>query len=302
MSDVFIMMSRYVWCFCVDVCACRTISCPKWIKLCDTNLFFCFQSAQVHGLSNYLCKLLSHLMSRYGMDKVSGCAKLLTDMGQPEIFNCGVLCDRAFMIDSEHLNIAGYGRDKSGSLLYLQDTLNVARENNDTEERLVPIHADGDGHCLVHAVSRALVGRELFWHPLRLNLMSNLRDNLDRYKLLLENFVDVDEWETIINECKPSFVPTEGEAEGLRNIHIFGLANVLKRPIILLDNLSGMSSSGDYSGKVVMYSGGWFSSLGCNGMNIIVTVCFFLGCFMSLQHAKCIYGEVLLRTLDLLPH
>lgn len=34
---------------------------------------------------------------------------------------------------------------------------------------------------------------------------------------------------------------------GLRNIHIFGLANVLHRPIILLDSLSGMRSSGDYS-------------------------------------------------------
>lgn len=35
----------------------------------------------------------------------------------------------------------------------------------------MPIHADGDGHCLVHAISRCLVGRELFWHALRTNMM-----------------------------------------------------------------------------------------------------------------------------------
>ena len=34
---------------------------------------------------------------------------------------------------------------------------------------IVHIHV-GDGHCLVHAVSRCLVGRELFWHALRVNM------------------------------------------------------------------------------------------------------------------------------------
>ncbi|KAL8614225.1 hypothetical protein ACOMHN_026442 [Nucella lapillus] len=204
-------------------------------------------NVKVHGLSNYLCKLLSHLLSRYGMDKTTGHAKLLTEMGQPEIFDCGVLCDRAFHIDPEHLNITGYGRDRSGGGEYLSDTLNVARDRNDGEDRLIPIHADGDGHCLVHAISRALVGRELFWHPLRLNLMRHLQSNLERYKELLKDFVDVDEWEDIINECQPNFVPKDGETVGLRNIHIFGLANVLKRPIVLLDSLSGISSSADYS-------------------------------------------------------
>lgn len=55
--------------------------------------------------------------------------------------------------------------------------------NNENEERLVPVHADGDGHCLVHAVSRALVGWELFWHPLRVNLKQHFIDNLSKYKM-----------------------------------------------------------------------------------------------------------------------
>lgn len=50
-------------------------------------------------------------------------------------------------------------------------------------DNLVPIHADGDGHCLVHAVSRALIGWELFWHPLRVNLKQHLQDNIEKYKM-----------------------------------------------------------------------------------------------------------------------
>jgi len=50
-------------------------------------------------------------------------------------------------------------------------------------EVLVPIHADADGHCLVHAVSRALVGRELFWHPLRTHLKRHIHEHKDTYKV-----------------------------------------------------------------------------------------------------------------------
>ncbi|XP_025080407.1 deubiquitinating protein VCIP135-like isoform X2 [Pomacea canaliculata] len=204
-------------------------------------------NVKVLGLSNYMCKLLSPVLSRYGMDRQTGRAKLLTEMGQGEIFDCGNLSDRAFLLDSEHVNIEGFGRDPS-SAAYLADTLEAVKKVNDDDERLIPIYADGDGHCLVHAVSRALVGRELFWHALRLNLMHHLQDNLEKYELLFENFVDKDEWKEIIEECDPNFMPKDHEPAGLRNIHIFGLANVLKRPIILLDTLGGMQSSGDYSG------------------------------------------------------
>lgn len=140
-----------------------------------------------------------------------------------------------------------YGKDRSGSLIYLHDTLEEVKKANGNRECLIPVHVDGDGHCLVHAVSRALVGRELFWHALRENLKQNFKQNLDRYKALFQDFIDAAEWEDIINECDPLFVPPEGVPLGLRNIHIFGLANVLHRPIVLLDSLSGMRSSGDYS-------------------------------------------------------
>ncbi|XP_029282689.1 LOW QUALITY PROTEIN: deubiquitinating protein VCIP135 [Cottoperca gobio] len=202
---------------------------------------------KVMGLSNYHCKLLSPVLTRYGMDKQTGKAKLLRDMNQGEMFDCSLLGDRAFLIEPDHVSTMGYGKDRSGSLIYLHDTLEEVKKANGSRECLIPVHVDGDGHCLVHAVSRALVGRELFWHALRENLKQNFKQNLDRYKALFQDFIDAAEWEDIINECDPLFIPPEGVPLGLRNIHIFGLANVLHRPIILLDSLSGMRSSGDYS-------------------------------------------------------
>ncbi|XP_054710048.1 deubiquitinating protein VCPIP1-like [Uloborus diversus] len=202
---------------------------------------------KVLGLSNFYCKMLSPLLTRYGMDKGTGKAKLLTEMNQGEIFDCSLFGDRAFLIEPEHVSISGYGRDDTGSMIYLAETLKLIKAANGNEERLVPIYTDGDGHCLVHAISRALVGRELFWHPLRCCLKKHFQANLMKYKELFKDFVDSDEWDSIINECDPDFKPPEGEFHGLRNIHIFGFANILRRPIILLDSYECMKKSADYS-------------------------------------------------------
>ena len=104
---------------------------------------------KVMGLSNYHCKLLSPILARYGMDKQTGRAKLLRDMNQGELFDCALLGDRAFLIEPEHVNTVGYGKDRSGSLLYLHDTLEDIKRANKSQECLIPVHVDGDGHCLV---------------------------------------------------------------------------------------------------------------------------------------------------------
>lgn len=117
------------------------------------------------------------------MDKNTGKAKLLKEINNMETFDCSILGSRAFLIDKQHIEIPGYGRDASGSMAYLSDTLEMIRSCNSGQERLIPIHADGDGHCLVHAISRALVGRELFWHPLRCNLKAHFQNNLEKYKV-----------------------------------------------------------------------------------------------------------------------
>ncbi|XP_038622455.1 deubiquitinating protein VCPIP1 [Tachyglossus aculeatus] len=205
------------------------------------------EAAKVLGLSSYHCKLLAPILARYGLDRATGRARPLRDMNRGELFDCAVLGDRAFLIEPEHVDTAGYGRDRSGSLLYLRDTLEAIRRANRGREALVPVHVDGDGHCLVHAVSRALVGRELFWHALRENLKRHFQQHLARYRALFRDFIAAAEWEDIVSECDPGFVPPEGVPLGLRNVHVFGLANVLRRPIVLLDSLSGMRSSADYS-------------------------------------------------------
>ncbi|KAL4225382.1 Deubiquitinating protein [Mactra antiquata] len=219
-------------------------------------------NVKVLGLSNYVCKLISPILTYYGLERETGKAKLLSAMGKGEVFDVSILGDRAFLIDEEHLSVIGYGRDRSGSMSYLADTLNDIKSFNNNEMKVVPIHADGDGHCLVHAISRALVGRELFWHALRVNLKNHMTHNLQKYKEVFRDFVDRDEWNAIIEECDPDFLPPIDEAHGLRNIHIFGLANVLHRPIILLDSKSGMNSVGDYSG---VFLPGFISPEDCRG-------------------------------------
>ena len=203
---------------------------------------------KVKGFSNYHCKLLSPFLTLYGMDKKTGRARLLKEMAQGEMFHCAVLGGRSFEVEPEHLDTAGYGRDKSGSVKYLQETLDAIKVANEDEERLVPLHVDGDGHCLVHALSRGLVGREIFWHALRANLKCHLETEILKYRGVFHDFIDEKEWMEIICEADPNFQPSEGQGHGLRNIHVFVLANVLHRPIILLDSISGMQSSGDYSG------------------------------------------------------
>lgn len=204
------------------------------------------EQVKVKGISNFQCKLLSPLLSTYGMGK-NDQPCTLEELNVGKVFDCSKLCNRSFAIDETHLQVLGYGLDRSGSQHYLQDTLQQLRSANSGEDRLVPVHADGDGHCLVHAISRCLVGRELFWHALRSNLHAHLTSNLQRYQNLFKEFYSTEEWDGIVAEAGPDWKPPDGQTLGLCNIHVYGLANVLRRPIILLDSLMGMQSSGDYS-------------------------------------------------------
>ena len=205
------------------------------------------EQVRVNGVSNFQCKLLSPLLSTYGMGKDDQPYRL-RDRNMGEVFDCSKLAHRSFSVEEHHLQVLGYGLDHSGSQLYLQDTLAQLQEANGSQRNLVPLHADGDGHCLVHAISRCLVGRELFWHALRSNLHTHLSTHLGRYRELFRDFYSQEEWEGLVAESAPDWKPPDGQSLGLSNLHIYGLANVLRRPIVLLDSLEGMRSSGDYSG------------------------------------------------------
>ncbi|KAJ9583909.1 hypothetical protein L9F63_021741 [Diploptera punctata] len=210
---------------------------------------------KVHGLSNFHATLISPLFTIYGMDKNTLKAKPLSELTNSPQFDCAILAERSFTISREHLDIPGFGRDGMGSDIYLYETLKKIGEANGNPDVLIPLHADGDGHCLVHAISRAMTGRNLFWHPLRSHLKRHIIEKREIYERLMDNFINANEWDDIIEECDPEFKPdiTTNEPRGLRNIHIFCLSNVLKRPIILFDSLTGMKSCGDYSGNQVGY-------------------------------------------------
>jgi deubiquitinating protein VCIP135 len=85
------------------------------------------------------------------------------------------------------------------------------------------------------------------------SLQSHLQHNKDKYAEMLKDFYEKEEWPEIINEAGPDYQPPEGQSLGLRTVHIFALANVLRRPIILLDSITGMQSKGDYSGIFLPY-------------------------------------------------
>ena len=58
---------------------------------------------------------------------------------------------------------------------------------------------------------------------------------------------DEHEWDAIIQEASPDYAPPDDQTSGLRNIHIFALSNILRRPIILLDKMTHISNAGDYA-------------------------------------------------------
>ncbi|CAH1389098.1 unnamed protein product [Nezara viridula] len=201
---------------------------------------------KVMGLSHYHEKLISPLLSTYGMDKHTGKAVLLRLLTGRANLDCSVFSDRSFMIEPHQVDICGFGKDRSANE-YLAETLSTLLPFNNNQNNLVALHVDGDGHCLVHAISRAVMGRELFWHPLRVGLKQHFNTNLEKYKSVLGSWISNQEWGNIIEECDPTYSPPDGSMVGLRNIHVFGLANLLRRPIILIDCLQGMKASADYA-------------------------------------------------------
>jgi len=189
-------------------------------------------------LTNYHCKLLSPFLTDHGI------------LERPVDFP--FMGDQAFEIEREHIATPNYGCDRR-SEMYLGRTLEEIRRVNDNDLfRIIPLHVDADGYCLVHAISRALVGRQIFWHVLRASLKNHLETFLPQYKRLLRDIILNDEWKDIVTEADPNFRPLDVDRHKVRAIHLFGLANVLHRPIILLDNLNNvMQSNGAYTAVFV---------------------------------------------------
>ena len=84
-------------------------------------------------------------------------------MNMAASFDCGRLSNKVFQISQGDIKQPGVGMDESTELSgYLQGTLLKIDEASNQSKSCIPGHADPDGHCLVHAISRCLTGIVFF--------------------------------------------------------------------------------------------------------------------------------------------
>jgi hypothetical protein len=113
-------------------------------------------------------------------------------------------------------------------LSYLGDLLD--------NQSLVPFQSEGDGNCLLHAVCKAVNGKDANYQELREEMAKELVENELWYRFHLD--FDDTRWAESLEMAR-------GDGNYLGFEHIFALANVLKRPIILLDNLRTAAAFGE---------------------------------------------------------
>lgn len=106
-------------------------------------------------------------------------------------------------------------------------------DDGDTDEHLACIEVQGDGNCLTNAASRALTGVQLFYYSMRTSIQYEIAAHLDFYRAKLGGGF-VWEGEGGVREEIRNAGPRALNAEWLSTLHVFALANVLRRPISLL--------------------------------------------------------------------
>lgn len=95
------------------------------------------------------------------------------------------------------------------------------------DNHLIPVTTNGNGNCLVNAVSIAICGNERYSSDLREHLTTELVENLPFYKKVCQEIQREEEWDTILEDAQKP-----GRELGM--VHIFSLSNVIRRPIILI--------------------------------------------------------------------
>ncbi|ELR19052.1 OTUlike cysteine protease protein [Acanthamoeba castellanii str. Neff] len=101
---------------------------------------------------------------------------------------------------------------------------------------LIPLRTTGDGNCLLHAISRALFGVEVFNELLRKRMHEELRANAEWYCKVAPQFGEED-WKRILDNAGKS-------GSYLEFMHIFALSNVIARPIVIYANDGDMDKFG----------------------------------------------------------
>jgi deubiquitinating protein VCIP135 len=111
---------------------------------------------------------------------------------------------------------------------------------------LVPLRVESDGSSLLHAVSACLMGTQLFYDCLRSGLYSELTSYKAWYRQHIPFLRELDSfafeklYSRLLAAAKPSHGQRISQDDCLEGTHVLALANVLMRPILLLDTLSNM--------------------------------------------------------------
>lgn len=135
---------------------------------------------------------------------------------------------------------------------YLRATFSLFRKHG---IEFAPLLVDSDGSCLPHSLSQGLAGMEIYFDALRADLVIELTENEDWYRdnlpeaqvYFYDDKFDDEEWARFWHrEIVAAAEPTKGQLVGpnqwLEGIHILGFANLLRRPILLLDTPEKMST------------------------------------------------------------
>eukprot|EP01043_Picozoa_sp_COSAG02_P000820 COSAG02_NODE_16_length_56207_cov_9.816122_37_plen_611_part_01 len=121
---------------------------------------------------------------------------------------------------------------------FLRDSLVQVDAASGGEGCLVPIQVTGDGNCLAHSISRACHGEEMWYSLLRKKTQEELRDNRTWYLEALPN---------VPEDIFDHEVRAAGELgtymEAGTGLHLLALANVLKRPVVLMASREHMEST-----------------------------------------------------------
>eukprot|EP00047_Mylnosiga_fluctuans_P022741 m.125152 g.125152 ORF g.125152 m.125152 type:complete len:1517 (-) comp9369_c0_seq1:56-4606(-) len=192
-------------------------------------------SARHDGSSNTQCKLLGELFTNFcirpdGKIGEHPMSEYVRPGERPHLL-ARSFSHYGFAIDPADLHVLGYGIDARATS-YLSVTLSAIRASNGHLDIVAALYDDGDGHCLVHSLSRSLVGKTIYWHALRLDMFRTLRAELDRFRERVPQIV----WEDVMEEASPMYVSPDVSAIGLTDAHVFALAHVLRRPIIVYDD------------------------------------------------------------------
>lgn len=115
---------------------------------------------------------------------------------------------------------------------------------------LIPLLTQGDGNCLMHAVSLGMFGihdRQLVLRKALFHALSGKNSELFKARWLVQaskinrgSAISTEslerEWQTIVNEASPEPVKTQSNRQSfqyLGQMHVFVLAHILRRPIIV---------------------------------------------------------------------